>query len=361
MEEADARVTLVDLSDTTAAGSLTLTLPRRHVEEALSMDEPIDLVLDVSRSAGDAEPETGRIAVAWERNELEQLLGRTDDESITMVFDEDELRRLLDAEFEAHGMREAIAVLAVAVAAGGAASAAMAYPADGTRAGDAAIATSLPARRSRQSGRPRRRRRRRLLRRASRPYGRRSRSLRIRGALASASGIEAVRSAEPLAADTGGLASASGIEAVRSAEPLAADTGALAAASGIEAVRSAEPLAASDTGALAAASGIEAVRSAEPLAADTGALASASGIEAVRSAEPLGASSDTGALASSSAIESVRSAEAASARTPSATDGGFAVSLPSPESTAAVLGGFALLITGAAFVARSKRHELRLP
>ena len=45
MEEADARVTLVDLSDTTAAGSLTLTLPRRHVEEALSMDEPIDLVL----------------------------------------------------------------------------------------------------------------------------------------------------------------------------------------------------------------------------------------------------------------------------------------------------------------------------
>jgi len=57
----------------------------------------------------------------------------------------------------------------------------------------------------------------------------------------------------------------------------------------------------------------------------------------------------------------VRSAEAAASRAPVATDGGIAISMPSPETTAAVLGGFALLITGAAFVARSKRHELRLP
>jgi hypothetical protein len=205
--EADARATLVDLADDAAAGPLTLTVPRRHVEAALALDEPIDLVLDVSRSGGDGEPETGRIAVAWERSELEDLLGRSGDESITMVFDEDELRRVLDAEFEAHGRRSTLAVLAVAVAAGGAASAAAAYPAEGTRAGDAAVAQGVP----------------------------------------------------------------------------------------------------------------------------------------------------------STQIESVRSAEAATARTASAGDGGFAISLPSPESTAALLGGFALLITGAAFVARSKRHELRLP
>jgi hypothetical protein len=249
MEVADARATLVDLSDNAAVGPLTLTVPRRHVEEALALDEPIDLVLDVSRSGGDGEPETGRIAVAWERAELEELLGRTDDESITMVFDEDELRRVLDAEFEAHGMRHTLAVLAVAVAAGGAASAAMAYPAEGTQAGDAAVAQATPG-----------------------------------------AQIEAIRSA----------------------------------------------------------------------AAIPSAPAGAAGSEAVRTAEPLPAASGTGALAASG-IEGVRSAEAVAARTASAGDGGLAISLPSPESTAALLGGFAVLITGAAFVARSKRHELRLP
>ena len=324
------------------------------------MDEPIDLVLDVSRSRAMREPETGRIAVAWERNELEQLLGRTDDESITMVFDEDELRRLLDAEFEAHGMRGALAVLAVAVAAGGAASAAMAYPptgrvramrrsrrrsgrADrgsqvrrGDAVGDAAASASRPcARRSRSLRTPVRWPRRR----GSRPYGRRSRSRRTpvgwrrrRGSRPFARRSRCARipvrwprlGSRPFA---------------RRSRSLRRDTGALACGFG----RSRRS------------------RSAEPLAADTGARR----IGVRDRGCPLGGAArcvvDTGALASSSAIESVRSAEAASARTPSATDGGFAVSLPSPESTAAVLGGFALLITGAAFVARSKRHELRLP
>jgi hypothetical protein len=387
MELAGARAKLVDLSDTSAASALTVTMPRRHVEEALSADEPMDLVLDVSRSSGDDPAETSQIAVAWERGDLEELLRRSGGDSITISLDEDALRRLLDPEFEAHGMRGALAVLAVAVAAGGVASAATAYPSEGTRlSGAAAIEQAAPGAQIEAV---------RSAAALSAPTAA-SGIEAVRsaepiaadtGSLAAASGIEAVRSAEPLAAsaDTGSLAAASGIEAVRSAEPIAADTGSLAAASGIEAVRSAEPLASADTGSLAAASGIEAVRSAEPLAsADTGSLAAASGIEAVRSAEPLAAtsgrqlaaadaieavrssdpmpaSSDAGVLASSSEIEAARSAEAASLRAPSPTDGGFAISAPGPETTAALIGGFALLITGAAFVGRSKRHELRLP
>lgn len=304
MEVAEARAKLVDHSDTGPSAALTLTVPKRHVEAALAEQEPVDLVLQFTRTAdGDAAAEFGQIAVAWERDELEDLLGRSADDSITIVFDEEELRRMLDPEFEAHGMRGALAVLAVAVAAGGAASAASAQPAEYTGIGGTGT-------------------------------------------------IEQVRSTATTPVP------GAQIEAVRAAA--AAHSASLASASAIESVRSAEPLAAADTTSLASASAIESVRSAEPIAApDTGVLAS-SGIEAVRAAEPL-AASDTGVLASSSAIEGVRSAEAAASRAPLATDGGIAISMPSPETTAALLGGFALLITGAAFVARSKRHELRLP
>ena len=354
MDEASARAMLVDLADTSASPALTATLPRHAVEQALSDDDgPMDLVLDVTRYADASGTEiagTRKIALSWERAELEDLLHRSHGDSITMVFDGEAVLRMLDPEFEAHGMREAMAVLAVAIAAGGVASAATAYPAESTGASagptieQVAPGAAIEAVRSAAQATP------------------------AATGTSAASGIEAVRSAEPLAAsaDTGSLAAASGIEAVRSAEPLAAsaDSGSLAAGSGIEAVRSAEPLTASSgSGSLASADAIEAVRSAEPLAAsaDSGSLAAASGIEAVRSAEPLAGSAGSGSLTSASAIESVRSAEAAATRTPSPADGGIALSMPSPETTTAIVGGFLLLITGAMFVARSKRHELRLP
>jgi hypothetical protein len=366
MEVADARATLVDLSDTTAVDTLTVTMPRRHVEEALIENEPVDLVLDLAQRDADGDTsETTQIAVAWERDELEDLLRRSDGESISMVFDEAALRRLLDPEFEAHGMRGALAVLAVAVAAGGAASAATAYPSEGVRlSGAAAIEQAAPG--AQIEG---------VRSQAAQPSGptaaagiEATRSAEplaaASGSAQLASGIEAVRSAEPLAAGTGStqLAAADAIEAARSAEPLAAGTGSAQLASGIEAVRSAEPLAAG-TGSTQLASGIEAVRSAEPLAAGTGStqLAAADAIEAARSAEPMPASSDTGVLASASGIEAARSAEAASLRTPAPSDGGITLSMPSPEATAGIVGGFALMLMGAAFVARSKRHELRLP
>jgi hypothetical protein len=264
MEETAVRARLVDLADSAASPALTATIARSDVESALADDEgPMDLVLEVSRfTDADATQlvDTGRVAVAWERDELDDLLRRADGDAITLAFDGEELSRLLDPEFELHGIRETVAVLAVAVAAGAASGVAAAYPSEGIGAGSAA----------------------------------------------------------------------------------GAQIGATAAAP-------------------TASVGIEAVRSAEPLLASSGAAAveSAGGIEAVRSAEPL-ASVDSTAFASGAGIEAVRSAEAAATRPVTATDGGFAVSTPSPETTAALVGGFALLITGAAFIARNRR-QLRLP
>ena len=348
MEVAEARAKLVDHSGTGPSAALTLTVPKRHVEAALAEQEPVDLVLQFTRTAdGDAAAESGQIAVAWERDELEDLLGRSADDSITIVFDEEELRRMLDPEFEAHGMRGALAVLAVAVAAGGAASAASAQPAEYTGIGGTGTIEQV----------------------------RSTATTPVPGAQ-----IEAVRAAA--AAHSASLASASAIESVRSAEPLAAaDTTSLASASAIESVRSAEPIAAPDTGVLASSrdrgcsfggaagcartrrrwlrprrSSRSAPRSrwlrltpacsrrrgsrqfvrrsrwrrptrrrwlrprrssrSAPRSRSrrpTPACWQSSGIEAVRAAEPL-AASDTGVLASSSAIEGVRSAEAAASR-----------------------------------------------
>jgi hypothetical protein len=109
---------------------------------------------------------------------------------------------------------------------------------------------------------------------------------------------------------------------------------------GIEAVRSAAPMPGAEVAAGAPGAGIEAVRSAEPLAGAAATVPGA-GIEAVRSAE------------------AARSAEAVSVQVAPATDEGFSISMPSPETTAVLIGGFALLITGAAFAARTRRPTLR--
>jgi hypothetical protein len=80
----------------------------------LRSDEgPVDLLLDVQRVAADGDkPETERIALAWEPQDLERVLGTSTGDQITLTFDEEEVRQLLD-DVEAHGMREKLAVLTV--------------------------------------------------------------------------------------------------------------------------------------------------------------------------------------------------------------------------------------------------------
>jgi hypothetical protein len=305
MEEAIARAELVALPDATASSAVSIAIPRRDVETALAAEDgPMDLVLDVGRmeNPDDAQPaELRKIAISWERDQLEHLLKKADGDVVTVVFDKDGLVRLVDPDFELHGLREGIAILAVAVAAGATSGVAFGAQVDEGASGSNAAAYTA---------------------------------------------IEQSRAAA-VTPDPSGV-----IEAVRS---VAANPGP-AGAEGIEAVRSAEPLVAADSGGVASASaGIEAARAAEPIGSvgGTSAAATSGSIEAVRSAEPIVTSSDTG-ISGAGGIEAVRSAEIAATSGGSLADDGISISMPSPQVIGFV-GGMALLLLGAAFVTRGRR------
>jgi hypothetical protein len=108
------------------ASGLSTTLPRRDVERAIKAKKgPPELILDVTRS-GDGE--TRSVAVQWTKADLEELLGQSSGDTVTLTFKaEDLLPAFEDPEVEPHGIREA---LLVTVAAGSLAGAAMASPAD---------------------------------------------------------------------------------------------------------------------------------------------------------------------------------------------------------------------------------------
>jgi hypothetical protein len=147
----DERFGSVRLIDSEAAGGKTFaaTIERAEVEKALQSDEPVDLLLDVERVAADGSGrETERIALAWEPDDLERLLAQ-DGGEITLTFDEAELRQLLDADVDAHGMRERLAVVTVvaglAAAGAGGASAMVGGTAQDGAAGTQAAVTHVTA------------------------------------------------------------------------------------------------------------------------------------------------------------------------------------------------------------------------
>jgi len=147
MNERSGTVRLVEPRGKSEVRGLTATISREAVEEALRKDAPVDLLLDVEKVAADGNGrETERIALAWESQDLERLLGAASDDEISLTFDEGELQRLLDEDVEAHGMREKLAVVSVVagLAAAGAGSAAgMVYSGGaGATSTPAAVATA---------------------------------------------------------------------------------------------------------------------------------------------------------------------------------------------------------------------------
>ena len=119
---------------------VTTTIPRDEIEEALASDAPLDLYLDVARERGGS-VETMDVKVSWQREDLERLLDRFASDDITLSFDEEELQRWLDDDFEAHGIREMV-MLTVAAASASAAlavSTASAQPMEAPGGGTTAV------------------------------------------------------------------------------------------------------------------------------------------------------------------------------------------------------------------------------
>jgi hypothetical protein len=141
MDERHGTTRLADPGESEARGLVT-TVPRAEVEQALQSDEPVDLLLDIERAVEGEGRETQRLAIAWERQDLERML--ENDGDITLTFDEAELQRLLDEDVEAHGMRERLAVLTV-VAAGIAAAGAGSALASPTSGDGSLGGTAVPA------------------------------------------------------------------------------------------------------------------------------------------------------------------------------------------------------------------------
>ncbi len=141
MDERSGTIRLVDSRDSEARGLVT-TISRSEVEKALHADEGVDLLLDVERAAAEGDGrETERIALAWEPADLERLLAASSADEITLTFDDAEIRRLLDEDVDAHGMRETLAAITVVagLAAASAGGAAAMYPA--SEGGGAAVGT----------------------------------------------------------------------------------------------------------------------------------------------------------------------------------------------------------------------------
>ena len=111
---------LVDAPELGGDPGVTATIGRDEIEEALAADEPLDLILDVTRPA-DGGVETTGVSVHWERGDLESLLQRMDSDAVLLSFDRAKLQRALDEpDFEGHGFRETI-LLTVAAASASAA------------------------------------------------------------------------------------------------------------------------------------------------------------------------------------------------------------------------------------------------
>lgn len=122
----------------------TAVVDREEIRAALlEQDGDAQLVAHLARGVENAPAEEATIAIDWPRSQLEQLLGRTDDERVVLVFDAAQLADAF-ADVEAHGLRHRAAIITVAAlsAAGMGTGIAAAVPTSGSGAGSSA--TSAP-------------------------------------------------------------------------------------------------------------------------------------------------------------------------------------------------------------------------
>lgn len=119
MQEIPARAALVSAPN--VGEGLTTFVSREEIGAAArAKDGPPELILDVTRFSDGEPAETRTVAVAWERTDLEELLRQSSGERVILTFDGQALREAMEADVEAHGLRERAVILAVAATAAGA-------------------------------------------------------------------------------------------------------------------------------------------------------------------------------------------------------------------------------------------------
>jgi hypothetical protein len=134
MEKLAARAALVPAPG--VSEGIATSVSRSEIEEVLATEsEPIQLVLDVKRFSDGQSSESHTVAVSWERSDLERVLEEATSDQIVLTFDGEALRQAVEADVEAHGLRELALTLAVAATAATGAGQATAAVDSGARAG----------------------------------------------------------------------------------------------------------------------------------------------------------------------------------------------------------------------------------
>jgi hypothetical protein len=321
MDEVSARAEVADAVDDSR---LAVSVPREEIERVLATEEDVDLVLDVVRTNG--EREERRVFLAWDREALRRLVDQGG-ERIVVAIDPQSLQKALDADVEAHGLREVGATLAIAVTALGGAGTAGAAVAEGFQAGVTDFPSITATVHSGAPGAP---------------------GAFVAGATDFPSAAEEAGAPDAFVAGVTDFPSAAAEEAITADQP--GGPGDLRPGQAVEAgmpraMPSDYAAAGVDTGAPTLTEGERAALIQQHRARLAAEEPATPDIESIRAAQSQAPEAD---------IESIRAAQP----TPEATasGGGITVDVPSAGVTAALAGGAALTIAAAAFALRRRRE-----
>ena len=144
MEALTAKAALVDPDSFSDEPAVTTAVARSEVEEAFEAGSA-DLWIDVERSRNGERDSDRRITVSWEQSDLERLLASTTADPVPLAFRPEELNRMFEEpDVEAQGLREAAAVLTIALATAAGATAGAAHAMVATDGGGSGAATPTP-------------------------------------------------------------------------------------------------------------------------------------------------------------------------------------------------------------------------
>jgi hypothetical protein len=113
--EVQSKARLVETPPSAERG-VTATLSRSQIEDTLKAGTPALLVLDIARKGDEGDVEAHTLEVEVDKPDLEEILRTSTGDAIELRFDGTELEQALDADVDAHGLRQKALILSVAAA-----------------------------------------------------------------------------------------------------------------------------------------------------------------------------------------------------------------------------------------------------